>query len=198
MERVRRTLEVVTHNDASPFVRALLSKAWRNNITCNVVREFTGTSDPVVIDRDNYSKNPFLSFDQDIDHCVWSGASCSSKATYDLLPLLGVGDRVCMIGDGHSVSGLEERLRYRGVKVAICDTRTSFLDSVLDHVAPKVIICSAPQLSQSLSLRKETVVDLSGAMKEFSRGDYVGPKAIGGLCTDYIIQGVNNFYNSRI
>lgn len=198
MNGLRRTLEIVTHNGSSPFVRALLSKARKYNITCNVVKEFTGTSDPVVIDRDNHPKNPFLSFDQDIDRCVWSGVSCSSRATYDLLPPLGVGDRVCMIGDGHSVSGLKERLRYRGVKVAICDTRTSSLNLVLDQVVPKVIIYSAPQLSQPISPRKEMVVDLNGAMERFSQGDYIGPKAIGGLCTDYIIQGVNNFYSSRI
>lgn len=127
-------------------------------------------------------------------HGMRDGMSCTAEACLWILEELKAteGVHVCMIGRGHAVKGLAERLLLRDATVTVCHSKTR--DITWPSLWADVIINSAPTM-RPIPTADCIVLDVSGGMERWGESNllnYFGPRDIGRLNISILL---NRFVN---
>lgn len=123
-----------------------------------------------------------LSPDEDVDNIKHPGLSCCAAAVLKHASCM-VDGTVCIIGRGHAVQGLAERLEGMGVSVDQCSSTD--LDMPYRVARANVIVNSARELDRAVLAavgRDAMILDISGSMTDLrDQGySYVSRTWIGG------------------
>lgn len=129
----------------------------------------------------------------DLDCIGQSGLSCTAEACMYILRALNAmeGKHVCIIGRGHAVKHLANRLLYRNATVMVCHSKTRDLLSCTYWA--DVIVNGAPgtqPLSDVTRSRNSVVLDISGSLSSWENSNimtYIGPRDIGRLNTSLVL-----------
>lgn len=109
----------------------------------------------------------------DVDCVNTTGMSSVAEATYELLQGANLvsGKSICIIGRGHAVQGLAERLIRCDATVTVCHSKTQLKPIFTNdgehemYPAADIVICATPKLD-GVILAHELVIDISGAAKD--------------------------------
>lgn len=175
--------------EESPFVRALLNKAKKFDITCIHKDELKPTIHPTVVDVETYKESFILTSYQDIDFIQHYGLSCCANAILDTLTTIGVsGKHVCIVGRGHAVQGLSNALVKANATVTVCHTYTDNLFEVTKLA--DILVVAAPIKPNEVALENlDIVVDVSGTFSSFNGwSQYISN--IGKLTTSILLNRV--------
>jgi hypothetical protein len=164
-----KALHIFGNTKESVFLRAVERKAKALDIPCEVVTKphhmfyhYT----PVVYDTENGSVIPSLSDVSDIDNAQHKGMSCVAEAVYLLLKAQGLihGNTITIVGRGHSVKGLAEKLIAEDATVTVAHSKTECLLTATQ--GRDVVIYATPKLDKIISYdTKELVIDLGGCVE---------------------------------
>ena len=175
--------------EESLFVRALLNKAKKLNVTCVHKDELKPTIYPTVVDVETYKESFILTSYQDIDFIQHYGLSCCANAILDTLTTIGVsGKHVCIVGRGHAVQGLSNALVKANATVTVCHTYTDNLFEVTKLA--DILVVAAPIKPSEVALENlDIVVDVSGTFSSFKGwSQYINN--IGKLTTSILLNRV--------
>lgn len=145
----------------SVFLKAVQRKASAFGIEC----DFTPNVDPpyqgIIVDKETAPPDIRLGADVDIDHSFTPGMSAVSQAVLTLLFALNLvgGKNITVVGRGHAVQGLAERLIANDATVTVAHSKTKELwDAVRDR---DVVVYATPSLRQKITYgTRDLVIDL--------------------------------------
>lgn len=192
--REKTASAVIVAPENSAYLRAAKRKADLLGINAYAASDLQTfpkslTEFPVVADR---GQNTFwgVPAKQDPDNLGEShrGMSCVAEAVYLTLACTGLFDslpglHVVLVGRGHAVKGLEERLLARDATVTVCHSKTRDLGAIL-KTASVVVYCADtvdPNDQMVLASRKPAVLDVSGAAGKAGLHVYASASDLGKL-----------------
>lgn len=130
---------------------------------------------PVIVDSDLSGPVCGLTKERDPDNLCLThmGMSCVAEAVYLAMECSGLlGPQVCanivLVGRGHAVKGLAERLMARDATVTVCHRKTKDIGAIL-KTADMVVYCADTvnnEVFQSLAVKEPVVFDVSGAVEK--------------------------------
>lgn len=175
--------------DDSPFIKAVKSKAKKFGLT---FEEHPGDSKkcfvttPVIYDRETCSPN-ILGKEADVDHAVYGNLSCVAEAIYLLLKrmdLIAYKD-ITIVGRGHAVKGLAEKLIAGDATVTVAHSKTKWVFKATEE--KDVVIYATPKLTSPVDYDTNClIIDLGGCVNEADIGcEYT--KDIGKLTVSVIL-----------
>lgn len=111
----------------------------------------------------------------DVDCVRTTGMSSVAEAIFEILQGANMieGKSICIIGRGHAVQGLAERLIRWDATVTVCHSKTKLNPIFTNdgehkmYPAADIVICAAPQLD-GIILAHELIIDISDAAKDAS------------------------------
>lgn len=155
--------------DDSPFIKAVKSKAKKFGLT---YEEYPGDSrkcfvtTPVIYDRETCEAN-ILDKEADVDRTKFDGMSCVAEAIYLLLKrmdLIAYKD-ITIVGRGHAVKGLAEKLIAGDATVTVAHSKTRRLAFATD--CKDVLIFATPEITGPVyNDTKDLVIDLGECFEE--------------------------------
>ena len=165
MEKQSMWKKLVLYGDVSKsvFLRAVKRKAEAMGIEVelgDIAHRFYQFT-PVVYDAEKIDLAPFLSDVSDIDNAQHKGMSCVAEAVYMLLKAQGLvhGNTITIVGRGHSVQGLAERLIQEDATVTVAHSKTECLLTATQ--GRDVVVYAAPKLDKIVSYDTgELVIDI--------------------------------------
>lgn len=192
--REKTASAVLVGTEKSAYLRAAMRKADLFGIRTFALADLQScpggrTELPVVWDRD---QDTFwgVPSEQDPDNLGPShrGMSCVSEAVYLAAACAGLFDElsglhVVLVGRGHAVKGLEERLLARDATVTVCHSRTRDIGAIL-KTADMVVYCAdtvSDAVFQSLAVKEPAVFDVSGAVEKAGLAVYTSASDLGKL-----------------
>ena len=192
--REKTASAVLVGAEKSAYLRAAMRKADLLRIRIFTLADLQscprGLSElPVVADRDQDTFWGVRS-EQDPDNLMPShrGMSCVAEAVYLAMAGEGMLDpvdpvHVVLVGRGHAVKGLEERLLARDATVTVCHSKTKNIGEIL-KTANVVVYCAdtvSDEVFQSLCIKEPVVFDVSGAVAKAGRYVYASASDLGKL-----------------
>ena len=173
----------------TPYLMAVRSKAHALGV--RILREKRAGL-PCVLDAEAKADGLFLGRDEDVDNLWHDGMSCCAEAVFMAMIVAGWDLRSCrtlIVGRGHSVKGLAERLVFNDATVTIAPSRSWELAESMKSY--ELLINSAPALPESITSRTpEGCVDISGALGDTHGDAFFGPKDIGRLNISILLNRV--------
>lgn len=116
-----------------------------------------------VVDRETCDTVTSLPAEADVDNLYNPGTSCVAEAAYEFLfdtvPL--EGKTVTIVGRGHAVQGLAEKLLSMNATVTVAHSHTRDLYQVMD--GQDVVVLATPVIS-AFPLANELVLDIGGTL----------------------------------
>lgn len=175
--------------DDSPFIKAVKSKAKKFGLS---YEEYPGDSrkcfvtTPVIYDRETCEAN-ILGKEADVDRTKFDGMSCVAEAIYLLLKrmdLIAYKD-ITIVGRGHAVKGLAEKLIAGDATVTVAHSKTKWVFKATEE--KDVVVYATPKLTSPVDYdTKSLVIDLGGCVNEADIGcEYT--KDIGKLTVSVIL-----------
>lgn len=137
----------------------------------------------------------------DIDECSGDGPHVFSACAWGIMNILREaealdGEHICIIGRGHAVNGLAEKLhKHTDATVTVCHSKTK--DIITASLPARVIVYAAPEMDMwHKFMYKKLIIDVSGAVKcKYEKCEqYIGPEDIGRLTTTILAERAH-FYN---
>lgn len=192
--RKKSAAAIILAPEDSPYLRAAKLKADQLGIRATVTKNLYNcprniTEYPTVVDN-SLGHNWGATTEQDPDNLCPShpGMSCVAEAVYLTMArpgLLGpeVGAHIVLVGRGHAVKGLEERLLARDATVTVCHSRTRDIGAIL-KTADMVVYCAdtvSDAVFQSLAVKEPAVFDVSGAVEKAGLAVYASASDLGKL-----------------
>lgn len=160
----RRQLRVIGSRD-SVFLRNTKRKADTLGIPCEFY-DVCQYYDAIVVDQET-RQVPHLPAEADIDHSCSEGLSCVAEAVLMLLHDSDYvwGEHIVIVGRGHAVQGLPERLLYGGATVSIVHTGTPNKFDVISRA--DVVIYATPAFDEPIYYcTPGMVIDLGNVVPE--------------------------------
>ena len=195
-ETFRSRKLLLVGSEESRYLKGVAAKAKKLGLLCEPYEERLDNDFRSFCAFDRETSEPWYEgayYDLD---CLWNpnDPSCTAEACLWILEELKAteGVHVCMIGRGHAVKGLAERLLLRDATVTICHSKTR--DITWPSLWADVIINSAP-VTQPIPTSDAIVLDISGGMERWSDCNvihYFGPRDIGRLNISILL---NRFVN---
>ena len=129
---------------------------------------------PVIVDSDLSGPVCGLTKERDPDNLclIHTGMSCVAEAVYLAMECSGLlGPQVCanivLVGRGHAVKGLAERLLARDATVTVCHRKTKDIGKILQP-ADIVVYCAdtvGEDAFDKLAKKESVIFDVSGAVE---------------------------------
>ena len=147
----------------TPYLMAVRSKAHALGV--RILREKRAGL-PCVLDAEAKADGLFLGRDEDVDNLWHDGMSCCAEAVFMAMIVAGWDLRSCrtlIVGRGHSVKGLAERLVFNDATVTIAMNCLSIAPQLCQKASqaerPKAVLTSAGRLeihTEMLSSARKT------------------------------------------
>lgn len=195
-ETFRSRKLLLVGSEESRYLKGVAAKAKKLGLLCEPYEERLDNDFRSFCAFDRETSEPWYEgayYDLD---CLWdpNDPSCTAEACLWILEELNAteGAHVCIIGRGHAVKGLAERLLLRDATVTVCHSKTR--DITWPSLWADVIINSAPTM-RPIPTADCTVLDISGGMERWGESNllnYFGPQDIGRLNISILL---NRFVN---
>jgi hypothetical protein len=188
-----KTLDLVGDFTKSPFLRAVSRKCEQFGIEWFEVYPYSTRFLPsscTLFDRETCGKQFALLHHEDIDNIQHPGMSCVAEAIYLLLKEsnLIAGKNITIVGRGHSVKGLAEKLIENDATVTVAHSKT---ESLLKATMSKdVVIYATPKVDKIVAHDTESlVIDIGGCIEQpkYFYCDYLNGSAIGKLTVSVLL-----------
>lgn len=149
----------------SPFLRAVNRMAEQVGVDSHIrsyLPPLLGDT-KVVIDHETYGGVIPLSAEYDIDHMYTPGTSSVAEAAFELLfeTVALEGKTVTIVGRGHAVKGLAEKLLGMNTTVTIAHSHTKDLYRAMN--GQDVVVLATPVVP-AFPLANEMVLDIGGTL----------------------------------
>lgn len=196
-ETFRSRKLLLVGSEESRYLKGVAAKARKLGLLCEPYAYQLNNDLQIfcVFDRETSELAWYEGAYYDLD-CLWNpnDPSCTAEACLWILEELNAteGAHVCIIGRGHAVKGLAERLLLRDATVTVCHSKTR--DFTWPSLWADVIINSAPTM-RPIPTADCIVLDVSGEMERWSDCNlihYFGPRDIGRLNISILL---NRFVN---
>lgn len=117
----------------------------------------------VVVDRETCDTVTHIPAEADVDNLYNPGTSCVAEAAYEFLfnAVALEGKTVAIVGRGHEVQGLAEKLLSMNATVTVAHSHTKDLYQVMG--GQDVVVLATPVVS-AVPLANELVLDIRGAL----------------------------------
>lgn len=150
---------------SSPFLRSVNRLAQGVGVDSHIlsyVPPLLGNT-RVVIDHETYPGLTTLPAEADVDNLYNPGTSCVSEAAFELLfnTVALEGKTVTIVGRGHAVKGLAQKLIDLNATVTICHSHTPNL--YREMYDRDVVILATPTITE-MPWASELVLDIGGAL----------------------------------
>lgn len=152
---------------SSPFLRSVNRLAEQVGIDSHILSYLPPLlgNTRVVIDRETYDGLAELYPENDVDNLYNPGMSCVAEAAYELLfdSVALEGKTVTIVGRGHAVKGLAEKLIALNATVTIAHSYTKDIEKAMRDT--DVVVLATPVI-EAIPDAKELVLDIGCAMTQ--------------------------------
>ena len=149
----------------SPFLWAVNRMAEQAGIYSHILSYLPSllSRTKVVIDRETYVGEVELCPEQDVDNLYNPGMSCVAEAAYEVLSNCFAldGKVVTIVGRGHAVQGLAEKLIALSATVTIAHSHTEDIGLAMKNT--DIVVLATPVI-KAIPDAKELVLDIGDAM----------------------------------
>lgn len=149
----------------SPFLWAVNRMAEQAGIYSHILSYLPSllSRTKVVIDRETYVGEVELCPEQDVDNLYNPGMSCVAEAAYEVLSNCFAldGKVVTIVGRGHAVQGLAEKLIALNATVTIAHSHTEDIGLAMKNT--DIVVLATPVI-KAIPDAKELVLDIGCAM----------------------------------
>jgi hypothetical protein len=188
-----KSLDLVGDLTKSPFLRAVARKCEQFGIDWFEVYPNSTRFLPsscTLFDRETCGKPFMLVPHEDIDKTQYPGMSCVAEAVYLLLKELNLisGKNITIVGRGHSVKGLAEKLIENDATVTVAHSKTESL--LMSTMSKDVVIYATPEITKSIAYdTKELVIDVGNCITHPSwfYANYMNGRDIGKLTVSVLL-----------
>lgn len=150
---------------SSPFLRSVNRLAQEVGMDAHILSYLPPLIGDckVVVDRETCDTVVHLPAEADVDNLYNPGTSCVAEATYELLSALMDldGKTITIVGRGHAVKGLAEKLIESNSTVTIAHSHTKDLYKAMN--GQDVVVLATPVVP-AFPLVNELVLDIGGTL----------------------------------
>lgn len=161
--REHTALRLLGRSD-SAFIKAVMRKAERLGVPCHIAGYYL-PGIPTVIDVETAAIPENLRHLDDVDNVMHNGASSVSKAILEVLEAHIVdGKHVAIVGRGHAVKKLPEKLLERDATVTVCHSAT--VDVYKATQAADILVVATPPdaMFDACVCNKELIIDVGNTL----------------------------------
>lgn len=143
----------------------------------------------IIIDVETGSLNNYINKADDVDCTMHDGTSAVCEAIYSVLQVHGVtGKHVVIVGRGHAVKGLHDKLLKEDATVTICHSKTKYLYEATEHGDILILAVPTDASVNVCTYNKKLIVDVGNTLKERPCcGDYVQGRDLGRLTISILL-----------
>lgn len=176
----------------SIFTKALASKCRKLGASYTF-SEYYRQGYPTIIDTETSNdKIPDSGFaiKDDIDFVAHKGMPAVAEAVLEVLNAGGLpNNHIVIVGRGHSVKGLADKLLSEDATVTVCHSKTRYLYDATTVGDAIVLATPASARIAVCTLNKSLIIDLGGALdgRVILDGRYVGGASLGRLTTSILV-----------
>lgn len=188
-----KSLDLVGDLNKSPFLKAVSRKCDKFGIDWFEVYPSVRPrfqSSCTLFDKETCGKQFILLPHEDIDKTQHIGISCVAEAIYLLLKELNLisGKNITIVGRGHSVKGLAEKLIENDATVTVAHSKTESLIGAT--LSKDVVIYATPKVKKIVAFDTNTlVIDLGSCITNphWFYCEYLNGSAIGKLTVSVLL-----------
>lgn len=152
-------------SNSSPFLRSVYRLAQEVGMNAYILSYLPQLIKDckVVVDRETCDTVVHLPAEADVDNLYNPGTSCAAEAAYEFLfdTVALEGKTVTIVGRGHAVQGLAEKLLKLNATVTVAHSHTKDLYQVMN--GQDVVVLATPVVP-AFPLANELVLDIGGTL----------------------------------
>lgn len=152
-------------SNSSPFLRSVYQLAQEVGMDAHILSYLPPLIGDckVVVDRETCDTVVHLPAEADVDNLYNPGTSCAAEAAYEFLfdTVALEGKTVTIVGRGHAVQGLAEKLLELNATVTVAHSHTKDLYKAMN--GQDVVVLATPVVP-AFPLANELVLDIGGTL----------------------------------